>query len=41
MKFVVAYDVRPCANLCSLTKVLGEYRDLSNVDELQRRRIDK
>lgn len=38
MKFVVAYDVRSCANLCSLTKVFGEYRNLSKVEGLQLRR---
>jgi hypothetical protein len=33
MKFVVAYDIRSCANLCgSPTKVFGEHRNLSNVE---------
>jgi hypothetical protein len=41
MKFVVAYNVRSCANLCSLTKVFGEHRNLPNVKELQRRRTVK
>jgi len=30
MKFIVAYDIRARANLCGLTKVLGEHRNLSN-----------
>lgn len=35
MKFVVAYDIRSCADLRSLTKVFGEHR---NLEELQQRK---